>query len=427
MAAFWFIIAFMFAGNVGWWLWADRRLRPLPVAPLWRSLLGLFIGLQLAYLVFFFIAPSTARRAHYYVPQDALGVFYLWCLIVLPTTVLLTLLVNGGRWGFRILGGGGKHAGPRLPSGGPPREPKEGHGQEYLPMPPEAQQSAPSLSRRQLLAAATVAIPPLLVGTGVVYGRHSIYDLRVRRVDLAVPQLPYDLNGLTIAHLSDIHVGKFVDERYLRHVREMTNALHADLHLMTGDLIDLAISDLPGALDFVTSLDPKHGLLMCEGNHDLIEDGPAFYSGTRRRGVPLLLDGGKAVRLPGRSSAVRILGLRWGGTGAGSPADEGFSRTVEQLTASKQPEEFPILLAHHPHAFDAAAAAGIPLTLAGHTHGGLLMLSERVGPAALMYRYFSGLYRKSDSHLFVSNGVGSWYPVRVNAQPEIVHFTLRSV
>jgi predicted MPP superfamily phosphohydrolase len=34
------------------------------------------------------------------------------------------------------------------------------------------------------------------------------------------------------------------------------------------------------------------------------------------------------------------------------------------------PGALPILLAHHPHAFDVAATAGIPLTVSGHTHGG---------------------------------------------------------
>jgi predicted MPP superfamily phosphohydrolase len=45
------------------------------------------------------------------------------------------------------------------------------------------------------------------------------------------------------------------------------------------------------------------------------------------------------------------------------------------------------------------------------------MLSERVGPAAHMYRYFRGLYRKADASLYVSNGVGSWFPLRLNARP----------
>ena len=60
----------------------------------------------------------------------------------------------------------------------------------------------------------------------------------------------------------------------------------------------------------------------------------------------------------------------------------------------------PILHVHaederaQPHAIDAAAAAGIPLTVSGHTHGGQLMLTETVGFEPLLFRYWSGLYRQ---------------------------------
>jgi predicted MPP superfamily phosphohydrolase len=98
---------------------------------------------------------------------------------------------------------------------------------------------------------------------------------------------------------------------------------------------------------------------------------------------------------------------------------------MPRLLAKRQPDAFPILLAHHPHAFDLAAEAGVPLTLSGHTHGGQLMLSRKLGFGPLMYRYWSGLYARGNSQLLVSNGVGNWFPLRVHAPAEIVHVTLR--
>ena len=71
--------------------------------------------------------------------------------------------------------------------------------------------------------------------------------------------------------------------------------------------------------------------------------------------------------------------------------------------------------------------AGIPLTLSGHTHGGQLMLNERLGAGPVMFRYWSGLYRKGASRLVVSNGVGNWFPLRTQAPAEIIHLTLRRV
>ena len=52
---------------------------------------------------------------------------------------------------------------------------------------------------------------------------------------------------------------------------------------------------------------------------------------------------------------------------------------LRELMKQRQPDAFPILLAHHPHAFDAAVEADLPLTLSGHTHGGQLMFDSQHG------------------------------------------------
>ena len=65
-----------------------------------------------------------------------------------------------------------------------------------------------------------------------------------------------------------------------------------------------------------------------------------------------------------------------------------------------------------------------PLTLAGHTHGGQIMLTDHIGGGPIRFRYWTGLYRKGDCQLFVNNGVGNWFPLRFNAPAEIVKLTL---
>jgi predicted MPP superfamily phosphohydrolase len=93
------------------------------------------------------------------------------------------------------------------------------------------------------------------------------------------------------------------------------------------------------------------------------------------------------------------------------------------LLTQLQPGAFPVLLAHHPHAFD--YAENIPLTFAGHTHGGQLMATANVGFGPMLYRYWSGLYRLGQRALIVSNGTGNWFPLRTRAPAEIIHLTLR--
>ena len=111
--------------------------------------------------------------------------------------------------------------------------------------------------------------------------------------------------------------------------------------------------------------------------------------------------------------------------GDGQSRDRVTGAWLGELLKARQPDAFPILLAHHPHAFDAAAEAGLPLTLSGHTHGGQLMLDSHRGFGSAIFRYWSGLYQKNASQMIVSNGVGNWFPIRVNAPAEIIHITLR--
>jgi predicted MPP superfamily phosphohydrolase len=161
--------------------------------------------------------------------------------------------------------------------------------------------------------------------------------------------------------------------------------------------------------------------IMCEGNHDLFDDRLGFERGVKDAGVPLLLNESEILRVRGHK--VQLLGIKWGGISA-DRRDAGIAAHVNAVAELRDDDALPILLAHHPHAFEAAAARGIPLTLAGHTHGGQLMLGE-LGAGPILFKYWSGLYRDLGASLVVSNGVGNWFPLRIGAPAEILHLKLR--
>ena len=87
-----------------------------------------------------------------------------------------------------------------------------------------------------------------------------------------------------------------------------------------------------------------------------------------------------------------------------------------------------LLLSHRPEIFPQAAAHGIPLTLAGHWHGGQIELSLPGGAISIAHLrspYPEGLYRINASRLYVSRGIGTTFtPVRLNAPPEVTVFHL---
>jgi predicted MPP superfamily phosphohydrolase len=81
--------------------------------------------------------------------------------------------------------------------------------------------------------------------------------------------------------------------------------------------------------------------------------------------------------------------------------------------------------------FDLAAKQGVHLTLAGHTHGGQIILPSVSGHglslASIAYMYDYGLYQKENSFLYVNKGLGVvGPPVRVNCPREITRIVLRT-
>jgi predicted MPP superfamily phosphohydrolase len=283
-----------------------------------------------------------------------------------------------------------------------------------------ASRSERAWSRREFLGFAAALTPPLFTLTLTGVAMSQLNHFRLRRFVLPIAALPRELDGMTIAQVSDMHVGRFTSGRVLDQMVDTVNKLDADLVLLTGDLINDALIHLAHGLDLVRQMHSRFGLYLIEGNHDLIENPAEFERRVKKSGIPFLLDESAIVTV--RGTSLQLLGLSWTRHHA-KDHDAEISRAVRALLQQRQPEVFPILLAHHPHAFDAAAEAGMPLTLSGHTHGGQLMLNEQLGFGPAMFRYWSGLYERAESKLIVSNGVGNWFPLRTNAPAEIVHIT----
>ncbi|HRK30750.1 MAG TPA: metallophosphoesterase [Tepidisphaeraceae bacterium] len=404
------IIAVMFLADAWWWWRADRLLRPLRYQRVLRGLLAVFmvgcIGGLGTVIASRLVLPAGASMG-----PVALAGLFIWHFIVLPAVAIPSLLLWIAGKAVWLIG--------RLRS-----EPAPPVGPQ-----PAAAVVEPTLTRRQLLGAAISAAPPLITAIGTTRAMGQLDEFRTRRIVVPVPNLPTDLDGMTIVQVSDVHVGHFTRGKTLGRIVDAVNNLRPDLIMHTGDLINHALSDLPAALDMTRRLEGRFGQFLCEGNHDLIESRAGFEQSVTAAGLPLLLNTTVEARV--RGVPVQVLGLRWGWPATiqrfserRSP-DEAIVASMGSLIAQRNADAFGILLAHHPHAFDIAANAGIPLTLSGHTHGGQLHLSPGLGFGPVMYRYWSGLYQRGDASLVVSNGVGNWFPLRINAPAEIVHITLR--
>jgi uncharacterized protein len=276
--------------------------------------------------------------------------------------------------------------------------------------------SRAGLSRRQFLtAAAFVAAPAATAGLSGM-GMSQTGKFRFKFYDLTIASLPAALDNYSITVIADVHVGVFSTPKMLEDIVEASNRLRSDLVLLPGDLINIAISDVPAALDMVLRLDSRDGVYLIQGNHDVAQGAERFDGAVRRRGVNLLTD--EATTINARGTPFQLLGTRW--LDDAGPRDASVAYTA----ALRDPTMFAIMMAHHPHSWDVAAAFGIPLVISGHTHGGQIMLTKNIGLGSLRFKYLSGEYNRAGSKLIVSNGVGNWFPLRIGAPAEILRLTL---
>ncbi|WP_437968438.1 metallophosphoesterase [Sorangium sp. So ce260] len=283
-------------------------------------------------------------------------------------------------------------------------------------------------TRRRLLVGASWALPVAAVAVsmgGVLASRQRPV---VVRVALPVRRELTSLHGVTLAQLSDVHVGSFMDAERLDELRDAMNALRADIHVITGDLLDHHVSQLELSARLLRGLRPTRGqLFFCMGNHEYIAARsasiPTIVKGLEEAGAQVLVDEAREVRLGGDRlwmSAIDYPSRARPGEPARRPTADGLARALGQMRDDGAPR---VLLSHHPGTFRAARELPFDLMLSGHTHGGQISLG-RIGDYALTPMlpaglYHNGLYEHRGRRLHVNAGAGGWLPVRINCPPEI--------
>ncbi len=276
----------------------------------------------------------------------------------------------------------------------------------------------PNTSRRHFLNTARAAlfgIPTVAAGYGVFIERFNM-KLREQRIEL--PNLPEALHGLRIVQLTDIHLSPFVTERELSRAIAMANETKAHLALMTGDLITDRSDPLDLCIDRLKEVRSEIGLYGCLGNHERYAEAEAYTAERAARlGVKFLRS--QNEKITWRGGALNLVGVDYQRTSR--PYLTGAENLID-------PGAFNLLLSHNPDVFPVAEAKGFPLTISGHTHGGQVraeILEQDLNIARFFTPFVDGLYRKNNSAIFVSRGIGTiGLPARFGAPPEVALITL---
>ena len=245
--------------------------------------------------------------------------------------------------------------------------------------------------------------------------------VRLRELEVELPGLPAELDGLRIAHLSDFHLGP--PSRGVHAVEQAvawTAARRPDLAVITGDLLTQPEGE-PRLRELVQQLGvPTYAVL---GNHDMaISRDPQARASNLRDLAPatLLRDDGVLLELRGRS--VWIAGTH--------------PRMIVRRRAKVDPNslshaaDLRILLCHFPRVLDRLEPGSFDLVLAGHMHDGQICVPYPGGKIRLAHptaRYVRGIYRTPAAVMHVSPGLGTTFvPFRFAARPEATELVLRT-
>lgn len=231
----------------------------------------------------------------------------------------------------------------------------------------------------------------------------------IELIHLGHPNLPAELEGLRILHVTDLHIRR--GRPFPAVIRRLLEALRqtpADLLVLTGDWMTYPGDEAAAlkALDAILqSSRPRLGAFGIFGNHDT----------TALINEALRLE---AVRWL-RNERALIEGLPLELVGAGYPEDM-LGALLRPPAVSAPP--FRIALAHYPTQVYPAAELDIPLLLAGHTHGGQVRLNARRllhTSADLPCDLGCGLLRLRDTLCAVSRGIGNAIlNFRINCPPQ---------
>ena len=238
----------------------------------------------------------------------------------------------------------------------------------------------------------------------------------VRRLELAIAGWPKAVRPLRIAFLSDFHAGSHTgDLARLGAIVSEAAAFRPDLVLHGGDFVNMQMFGggrlAPRAIAAVLArLEAPLGRFAVLGNHDYVHGPDEVRAAMENEGIALLDDERRTLSHDGH--AIDLIGL---------PDARRLRREGAALLAALSNERPTIVLAHDPFWF-AQVPAGPHLMLAGHTHGGQVVLPlvgalSNASRAPLRWSY--GLIEEGGRRMYVTSGLGtSGIPLRIGMPPE---------
>lgn len=266
----------------------------------------------------------------------------------------------------------------------------------------------------------TIALALLLIVFCLIWGFFIEPNrLVVHHETIQIENWPSELRGMRIALIGDFHTdNRFIDERKLQKIVELTNAENPDLIVLLGDYIQggrressLRVPPEVTAAQ-LKNLKAPLGVYGVLGNHDWWFDGERVRRTFENQGIPILEDEVKELNWHGKSLWLAGLADLW-------TRPQHVAQTIAKAPAGSTI----IALTHNPDIFPNLPQT-VPLLLAAHTHGGqvnLPLIGTPIVPSHFGSKYTAGHVFENGHHMFVTTGIGtSIIRVRFRVPPEIM-------
>lgn len=238
---------------------------------------------------------------------------------------------------------------------------------------------------------------------------NDLFKLELLEKHLVLPGLPREWEGLSILHVTDVHLKGSPDRAFFERAMELARKRWSpDLVALTGDLLDD-----PALLHWIAptigQLRAPLGQYFILGNHD------AFHAPDQTRAVLAELGW---MDLSQRHLTIEHKGRRLLLAGTEHPW------IGEHPQLPEPAGEFRLLLAHDPHAIAWARRQRFDLVLAGHLHGGQVQIPP-IG-AIIGGHYAAGTFYEPPTAMHVSKGLGTLTPIRLFCPPDLTLLTLHA-
>jgi predicted MPP superfamily phosphohydrolase len=242
-----------------------------------------------------------------------------------------------------------------------------------------------------------------------LYGYFEASEIRIEHVRIVTTKLPPDIDRITIAQITDVHLGLIVRHERLEKMLALVRSEKPDILVSTGDLVDAQINHLTGLGELLRGVKTPYGNYAITGNHEYyagIEKALAF---TRDSGFTVLRNEARDV------GPITLVGVD-DRTAVQMKLEKPMSERA--LLAKQNHDRFILFLKHQPR-IDTSTIGLFDLQLSGHTHKGQIFPFTLL--VRLTYPMIAGNYdlgRRSLLH--VSRGTGTWGPpIRFLSPPEV--------